>query len=103
MNALSVELAKIFEAEIEKVIKKEMDDISYLPQEQFANSEKPCFNRAKKMIDDAIAPVINTLGLAIAEHRTEKHGEDNTDEMVEFEADLSVEQIELAKRGWWSH
>jgi DNA replication initiation complex subunit (GINS family) len=99
---LSSELAMIFESEIEKVIQKEREDISYLPQEQFANSDRPCFNRADKMVTEATALVIKTLGLAIAEHRTEKHGEDNTDEMVTLEADLSEKQIDVAARGWWN-
>lgn len=98
---LSTELAKIFEAEIEKVIQKEIDDPDYLPQSDFADSKTPCTDRADIMILKALPAVVNTLGLAVAKHRKEAHGEDTAAEMETLSADLTDEQQEVGLLGWW--
>ena len=98
---LSHELAKIFEAEIEKVIEKEINDPDYLPQSDFADSKTPCTDRADRMILDALPAIVNTLGVAIAKHRKEQHGEDTSIEMEALSLDLTDEQQEVGVMAWW--
>lgn len=100
---LSHELAKIFEAKIEKVIEKEINDPDYLPQSDFADSKTPCTDRADLMILDAIPAVVNTLALAITKHRKEHHNEDTAAEMETISLDLTDEQKEIGTMGWWRH
>ena len=103
MDKLSTELAKIFEAEIEKVIQKEINDPDYLPQSDFTDSKTPCTDRADHMILDALPAVVNTLGLAVAKHRKEQHDEDTLAEMEILSADLTDKQQEVGLMGWWRH
>lgn len=101
MDKLSTELAKIFEAEIEKVIQKEINDLDYLPQSDFTDSKTPCTDRADHMILDALPAVVNTLGLAVAKHRKENHGEDTTAEMDTLAIDLTDGQKVVGIMAWW--
>ena len=97
------ELGKIFEEEIGKIIQREIDDADYLPQSDFEDSKTPCTDRADHMILDALPAVVNTLGLAVAKHRKENHGEDTTAEMDTLAMDLTDEQQQIGKRSWWNN
>lgn len=100
---LSKELAKIFQAGIEKVMQREINEIDYLPQSQFADSKTPCGDRADQMVLDAIKPVIDTLALSIANHREQTHNENHEIEIEELEKALTDSQIEVSTKGWWRY
>ena len=94
---LSHELGKIFESELDKVIRREIDEPEYMPQKDFEN----CEERARAMVNDAAEAVVKTLGLAICNHREGKHNEDHLSEIDELSEDLSADKVEIAARGWW--
>lgn len=96
---LSEELAKLFEAEIEKVIEKEINDPDYMPQKMF----NTCKERSAGMIQVALVPIINTFALAIAKHRKESHREDTAAEMEALSLDLTDDQQEIGLMAWWRH
>ena len=96
---LSHELGKIFEAEMDAVIQKEIDDPDYLPQGDF----ETCEERASAMAKDACVALIKTLALSIGTHRNDKHDEDHNAEIEELSISLSSEQIKVGTRGWWSN
>lgn len=94
---LSHELAKVFEEEFENVMQKEIDNPDYLPQEDF----ETCLDRAIAMTSAAMVVPNRMLGVAIAVHRHDKHGDDTAKEIGEVAEGLTTEQLEAATMGWW--
>ena len=101
MEELARRLAAVFEEEFKKVLQREIDQPDFLSQDEFIGSKTPCTDRADRLIIAALGPVVNTLGLAVAESRTLDKGENHSTEMVNLEAVLSDELIDLAKAPWW--
>ena len=94
---LSHELAKLFETELGKDLLKEVENDTYLPHEAFDS----CEARAKALLNNAVDKVTKVLTLAIIEHREREHEETKTIERGIAEVQMSIEDIEVATRGWW--
>ena len=94
---LSHELAKIFEAEMDAVIQKEIDEPDYLPQSDF----ETCEERAAAMVKDACVAVIKTVAISIGKHRESEHDEDHEAELKVLAEEVTKEQLQVGVMGWW--
>jgi hypothetical protein len=81
-------LAKVFEEELEKVFNKEKLEVGFLNQEQF----ETCSDRVKKAFEIAIERPVQIGILATSTHRTKKHDEDRTGEILESQSKLSIQE-----------
>lgn len=94
---LDQELANVFREELAKVIKNEIDDPNYLPQEAFAN----CMDRAKTMLEEFMPTVEKVLAGAIATHRIEHHDEKREEELKMYQKGLEPSYMQITLQGWW--
>ncbi len=91
------EVVEIFGQELDAVIQREISEPAYMNADDFVN----CEERGNAMIDAATVRVKKIMGLAIAKHRREEHGENTDGDMQLLSASLSEKDIEIAFRGWW--
>lgn len=93
---LSKKLAEIFEQEFEAVFEKEKAEKEFLKHEDFES----CRSRAEAGVALAMEKVVDSLGLSIAIHREQEHGEDTTEEQAKLLA--AGADPEMSTRAWWS-
>ena len=96
---LEQEAAKIFEREFAKVIKKEIEEQSFLPQRDF----KSCRGRAEAGVKIAMEPVIDMIALTIAKHREENHKDNTFDEQATLLTRMDQSDIDVSVRSFWNH
>lgn len=104
--SLELEISKIFEAGLKKVIAREKADEDYLSHEFFKYFDKPNRERAKAILAEALKlGAEDFLTLAVANHREEEHKEDHGEEVAESRDALVKLQINPAEavKGWWHH
>lgn len=95
---LSKKIGERFIEDLEAIIKKEIDDPGFLPQEDFSN----CEMRALAMIRAAEERAIKMMTIAIAKHRMDDHKEDRQLEIDEASVGLEQEDVSVAVMGWWN-
>ena len=95
---LAHEMAKVLEDVLGKEFEQEIAETSYLPDEAFKTARQ----RAIALLQPANDRVVNILTRAIIEHRENEHEEDREDEKFIVETQMSVEDIGLSVKGWWS-
>ena len=89
---------KIYAEELLKDLKFEVANKAYLPEEAFSGVG----HRMKAMSFHAEQRVDNFKELCRLKHRSESHEEDYTTEIATLKATMPTEDVEAAKRIWWS-
>ena len=95
---LSKKIGERFVADLDAIIKKEIDDPDFMPQSEYSN----CAQRAGAMIDAATDGAKKMMTIAIAKHRIDGHSEDRQREIDEASEGLDQEDISVAVMGWWN-
>ena len=97
---LCEEIIKIFAAAMRKIFSRENSEDKYMKQ-TFLGCRFRAFVAIAAAVKESFKPMYKILALAIAKHRTEKHGDSKEKTIATLSRSMTTSEIKAATNSGW--